>query len=129
MEYLWTTLTISNMEKSLAFYTENLGLAIRSRFRTGDGTEIVFLDGAAGAAVELIQHGPLPVLASGRGAGISLGFRTKSLEQAMEDLAGAGIPVERGPIQAGGGTRFFFVRDPDGYEIQIVEEAGVQTRV
>jgi lactoylglutathione lyase len=124
MEYLWTTLTISNMEKSLSFYMGNLSLAIRSRFRTGDGTEIVFLGGASGTAVELIERGPLPVSTAVRGAGISLGFKTESLEQSMRALADAGIPVERGPIQAGGGTRFFFVRDPDGYEIQIVEQAG-----
>ena len=122
MDFIWTTLAVSDMEDSLAFYSGILGLPIRSRFRTGEGAEIVFLGSATGAAVELIQRLPLPERP--RGAGISLGFHTGSLDQAMMELANAGIPVVRGPVTAGGGTRFFYILDPDGYEIQIVEQPG-----
>jgi lactoylglutathione lyase len=120
MEFIWTTLAVSDMEESLAFYSGVLGLPVRSRFRSGDGAEIVFLGSASGAAVELIQRGLLPERP--RGAGISLGFKADSLEQAMMELANAGVPVVRGPVAVGGGTRFFHVLDPDGYEIQIVEQ-------
>lgn len=122
MEFIWTTLSVSDMEASLSFYSEKLGLPVRSGFTAGDGTRITFLGSEGGAAVELIQRGPLPDRP--RGAGISMGFRTGSLEQSMVELANAGVPVVRGPITAGGGVRFFFVIDPDGYEVQIVEQPG-----
>ena len=43
MKFCWSTLHVRNMEESLKFYKEIVGLEIDSRFAAGPGVEIVFL--------------------------------------------------------------------------------------
>ncbi|MNY74577.1 Glyoxalase-like domain protein [compost metagenome] len=53
--------------------------------------------------------------------GVSVGFEMESLDGAIEELKGNGIPVARGPISPNPSLRFFYVLDPDGFEVQIAE--------
>ena len=118
MKFCWSTLMVKDMEKSLAFYTEIVGLRVRNRFQPGPGMEIVFL-GDGETAVELIcsaAHRDVAV-----GPDISWGFEVDSLEQTHSLLREKGIEIESGPTQPNPHTRFFFVRDPNGLRIQFVE--------
>lgn len=119
MKFCWTTIYIKNMEKSLHFYQAILGLEVAERFKTNDNTEIAMLGEKETSKVELICNKEI----THSSTGISLGFEVDSLEEAMQLMKENGIPIKRGPISPVPSTRFFFVDDPDGVEIQIVQHS------
>ncbi len=111
------TLSVKNMEESLKFYNELLGLPIQRSFNPYPGTEIVFL-GDGDTAVELIcseeQH------SVSFSEDISIGFGVKSLDATRTLLSENGIACGE-TIAAGPQTRFFFVKDPNGAKVQFIE--------
>lgn len=118
MKFLWSTITVNNMEESLSFYQEIVGMPIVQRFQAGPTVEIAFL-GEGDTQVELIcdpNH-----KAKGNVEGISLGFQVKSLDEMINYIQSKGIDVDSGPFQPNPHVRFFFVKDPNGVSIQFVE--------
>lgn len=120
MNFCWVTLHVGDLEKSLGFYRDFLGLEVFSRFSGGGKVEIAMMGKKDAPKVELLCDGG--ARDRERGAGVSLGFEVGSLERAVEDARRRGIPVGAGPISPNPNLRFSFVRDPDGYEVQLVEQ-------
>ena len=121
MGFCWVTITVRDMEKSLAFYRDLVGLQVRQRMKPYPGRELAFLATAAEGEeteVELLHDdGAEPSF----GKDISLGFTVDSLEKLIARLAEHGIAEYSGPFQPGPKIRFIFVADPDGLRIQFVE--------
>lgn len=118
MKFCWCTITVSNMEESLKFYQEIVGLSISKRFAAGPGVEISFL-GGEGTQVELIcdpNH-----KAPGNAEGISLGFEVESVDEMIKIIKEKGLEVQSGPYQPNPHVKFIFVKDPNGISIQFVE--------
>jgi len=118
MKFCWVTLMVRDLEESLKFYNEIVGLDVRGRFEAGPVVEIAFL-GDGDTKVELICNKRIKELSPGRD--VSLGFEVDSLDRMMEIVKEKGIDIESGPIQPNPHTKFFFVLDPNGYRIQFVE--------
>ena len=118
MRFLWTTIHVKDMEKSLAFYRDVVGLDLKRRFGGAQGPEMAFL-GGNGGEVELISDG------SGReaqiGSDISIGFEVDSLGDKLASVRETGVEITGGPVQPSPSVRFFFVKDPDGLTVQFVE--------
>lgn len=114
MKYNWTTIMVKDLETSIAFYRDIVGLPINRRFQAGPSGEIAFL-GEGETQVELIAR---PGDTSVAGNAISLGFAVDSLDDTMRFLAEQGIALESGPIQPNDHIRFIYVLDPDGVRIQ-----------
>jgi lactoylglutathione lyase len=105
---------VTDLERSIAFYRDIVGLPVNRRFSAGPGSEIVFL-GDGETEVELIKRiGP----ASSVGNAISLGFAVESLDDAMKFVKEHGIEIESGPFQPNDHIKFFYVLDPDGVRVQ-----------
>ncbi|WP_394526223.1 VOC family protein [Lacrimispora sp. JR3] len=118
MNFCWVTLHVGNFEESLAFYHEVLKLPVSSR-HSGGGVEMAMLGKEGQPKVELLCDGNAQ--SGQKQSGISVGISVNSLEETMEYLDKLGIPVLRGPISPNPSTRFIFIHDPDGYEVQLVE--------
>ncbi|MDO8804930.1 MAG: VOC family protein [Elusimicrobiota bacterium] len=118
MKFCWCTIIVKDMEKSVKFYHEIVGLPVSRRFAAGPGTEICFL-GEGEAKVELIC-GPSHKAAAGT-EGISLGFEVKSVDEMIEFVKGKEMEVAGGPYQPNPHIKFFYVKDPDGVGVQFVE--------
>jgi lactoylglutathione lyase len=118
MDFCWVTLRVNDLEKSLEFYHGILGLPVCSRFG-GHGTEIAMLGEADKPKIELLQDGTH--METARGEGVSIGFTVDSLDKTMEYLGSKQVPVAKGPFAPSPHIRFLFVKDPDGYEVQLVE--------
>lgn len=118
MNFCWCTVYVSNMEESLWFYQEIVGLSIDRRYKGGAGVDIVFL-GDGETKVELICDASHK--ASGNFEGISMGFEVKSLNEKMEYVKEKGVDINGGPFQPNSHVKFFFVKDPNGLTIQFVE--------
>lgn len=114
----WITLRVRDLEASLHFYNNILGLPIERRFESR-GREIVMLGTEGQPKIELIQSTDQVL----KPAGVSVGFEVVSLDEAIAHLNKQGIPVARGPITPNPRLRFFYVLDPDGFEVQIAEHS------
>ncbi|WP_312370138.1 VOC family protein [Lachnoclostridium sp.] len=119
MEFCWITISVKNMEESLHFYHEIIGLNIAERFKAGGETEIAMLGEIGGTKVELICDKDHIV----QSTGLSIGFEVESLEKAMELMRENNIPILRGPISPNPTVSFFFINDPNGVEVQIVQHS------
>ena len=118
MKFCWITLTVNNMEDSVKFYQEIVGLSISKRYPAGPGMEICFL-GEGETKVELIYNPNQK--APGNVEGISLGFEIESVDEKIQFIKEKGLEVAGGPFQPNPHIKFFFVKDPNGVNIQFVE--------
>jgi len=118
MKFLWTTLQVKDMAASLDFYQGFVGLKLNQRHLAGPEVEMAFL-GEGDTQVELICSKSISHETGGKG--ISIGFRVDSLEEILKNVSQKGILITREIYQPNPHVRFFFVEDPDGYQVQFVE--------
>lgn len=116
MTFCWCTITVSDLDASIAFYRDIAGLPLQRRFDAGPDTQIAFL-GSGETQIELIHNGSEAAACSG----ISLGFTVDSVDEMIAFLRDKGIPILSGPISPNPHIRFFHIQDPDGLRIQFVE--------
>ena len=120
MEFCWSTLMVKNMEESINFYKEIVGLELERRFPAGPSMEIAFL-GTGETKVELIYSEKQREI--NVGSDISWGFLVDSLDDMMLFLKEKGIEILSGPFKTGDGSRYIFVLDPNGMKLQFFEKA------
>jgi lactoylglutathione lyase len=118
MKFCWSTLKVKNMDESLKFYQEIVGLSVNKRFNAEPGVEIAFL-GDGETKIELICDENSKEVNVGQD--ISLGFEVKSVEEMMRFVKEKGIAIQSGPFQPNPHIKFFYVMDPNGLKIQFVE--------
>lgn len=109
---------VKNMEESLEFYNEIVGLSINRRLQAGQGVEIAFL-GDGETKVELICNESIKEIDIGKD--ISLGFEVNSVDEMMQFVNKKKVDIHSGPFQPNPNTKFFYVLDPNGLKIQFVE--------
>lgn len=118
MKMSHVTIMTGCLDESVAFYQDAVGLTIQRDMRDDPQHQIVFLgDGAGSTRVELVG---VPQGAYS-GSGISLGFETDDVqaERAKKEEQG----MNPGPIiSPNPHARFFFIADPNGVQIQFVQE-------
>lgn len=118
MKFCWSTLRVKNLEETLKFYQNIVGLNINKRFKAGPGKEIAFL-GDGETKIELIYDESFKEVSYGES--ISLGFEVHCVEEMMKFIKEKGINIHSGPFQPNSHTKFFYVLDPNGLKIQFVE--------
>jgi len=123
--YLHTMCRITDPEKSRSFY-EALGFTFAREMdivREGEreATNYFFSVGDQESVLELTYNHDGRTYDLGTGYGhIAVGV--EDLDATLADLAGQGIEPERPPYSVReGGSRLCFVRDPDGYRIELIE--------
>ncbi len=104
----------ADLERTLAFYRDDLGLAVAREFGDGDHRGVVFF--AGGGLLEVSGPGPAP----GR-PGVGLWLQVRSMDEAVNDLAARGVPLARQPAVEPWGLVEAWVDDPDGVRIHLVE--------
>ena len=114
MHFNYVTLSVKDIDASIRFYEEVVGLPLKKRFESRPGIEIAFL-GEGETEVELISGREEGQVA---GTGIFLGFEAKSLEDTIALLRQKGYETDGNIISPAPDFSFFFAKDPDGYNIQ-----------
>lgn len=115
MKYCWTTLQVKNMEESINFYQNIIGLTVNKRTKLSPDFELAFI-GSGETQVELICNSSETVLPIGNN--ISIGFQVESLDEFIDKN---GITVYEGPFQPNPGIKFLYILDPNGLKIQLIE--------
>jgi lactoylglutathione lyase len=122
MELIHTCYRVTDPERSVAFY-EALGLEKRRELPIRDEAVNYFLGvpGRESPELELTHNFGVDSYALGTGYG-HVALTVDDLDGTLERLAGEGIEPERPPYQVRkGGSRICFVRDPDGYRVELIE--------
>jgi len=121
MELVHTCYRITNIDRSVAFYTA-LGFEERARMPIREEAINVFM-GVPGDAdrLELTYNFGVDSYELGTGYG-HIAVSVDDLDAALGRLEEQGIEPERPPYTVReGGSRLCFVRDPDGYRIELIE--------
>jgi catechol 2,3-dioxygenase-like lactoylglutathione lyase family enzyme len=125
-------ITVNDLDESLAFYRDALGLEVRNDVASGDfrwvtlgspaqqDSQIVLSQPHAGrsgadgdALQELLTKGVLP----------NIGFRTDDLDAAFERVRASGAEVLQEPVDQPWGPRDCAFRDPSGNMVRILQAA------
>jgi len=123
MRFLHTSITVRNLEESLRFYTEVLGLEFeRRRAIPENRAEIAFVrDPLSGARVELTHWDGKDQFELGEQLD-HLAFEVDDLDAALERARGLGARVAKEPFRlAGGSGRLAFLYDPNDVWIELIE--------
>lgn len=127
MSLIHTCYRILEIDRSVAFY-EALGFEEKGRFPIREEAINVFMglpDDGPEPRLELTYNiGRDEPYEPGTGYG-HVAITTPDLDTTLERLAAQGIEPERPPYTVReGGSRLCFVRDPDGYRIELIERGG-----
>jgi lactoylglutathione lyase len=120
---LHTRYRVNDLEKTIRFYKEVLGLEEVRRHKSPRGSELVFLK--APESEELIEICSFP--ASGEVQVqpdlTHLAFEVESLDEFARHLEGQGLKYSDGPHLKENGSGFAFIDAPEGYEIELMQRA------
>lgn len=128
MRILHTMLRVGNLDKSLAFYTEVLGMKLLRRHDYPEGKFTLAFVGyqseAEGAVLELTYNWGVEKYDLGGGYG-HIAIEVEDAYKACELVKQRGGKVvrEAGPMKHGT-TVIAFVEDPDGYKIEFIQKRG-----
>ena len=120
MKYLHTMVRVSNIENSLDFYCNKLGLQEVNRYESGQGRfTLVFLSapGNEDAQVELTYNWDPEDYDEGRNFG-HLAYSVKNIYETCQKLMDGGVTINRPPRDG----RMAFVRSPDNVSIELLQE-------
>lgn len=120
MRYLHTMIRVSDLDDSLKFYCDHLGLQEMGRYDIEAGRfSLVFLapEGQPDAQIELTYNWDPETLDEGRNFG-HLAYEVEDIYATCEKLQAAGIVINRPPRDG----RMAFVRSPDNVSIELLQK-------
>jgi len=123
MELIHTCYRITDIDRSVAFYTA-LGFEERRRMPIRDEAINVFMGlPGDGDRLELTCNHGVDSYEIGSGYG-HIALTVDDMDATLARLAEQGIEPERPPYQIReGGSFLCFVRDPDGYRVELIERS------
>ena len=120
---LHTRYRVTDLEKTVAFYRDVLGMKETRRHTSGRGSQLVFFK-APGSEEEIEickfdESGPVVV-----GPDLThLAFEVDSIDEFARQSAPKGYPLTDGPHRSQSGDAIAFIDAPEGYEIELIERA------
>ena len=118
---LHTRYRVNDLEKTVSFYKDVLGLEEIRRHKSPRGSELVFLK--TPGSEELIEicsypaSGPVVV-----GSDLThLAFEVDDIQAFAKQAAAKGYPLSDGPTTSTSGSIFAFIDAPEGYEIELIQ--------
>jgi lactoylglutathione lyase len=124
MELIHTCYRITDPKRSVAFY-EALGFEKRRELPIGEEAVNIFMGlPGDGDRLELTYNFGVDSYELGTGYG-HIAVAVQDIEETLARLREQGIEPERPPYTVReGGSLLCFVRDPDGYRIELIERTG-----
>ncbi len=124
MRYLHTMVRVTDLDASLHFYCDLLGLAEQKRVDVEAGRfTLVFLAAPENpdALVELTYNWDPEVYGGGRNFG-HLAYEVEDIYETCQRLMDGGVTINRPPRDG----RMAFVRSPDGISIELLQKGGAR---
>lgn len=120
LKYLHTMARVTNLEASMAFYCDLLGLREVERYVYEDHRFTLVMLAAPGdeeAQLELTYNWDPEILQEGRNFG-HLAYRVSNIYETCERLMAGGVTMNRPPRDG----RMAFVRSPDNISIELLQD-------
>ncbi len=123
---LHTRYRVSDLDKTVAFYRDVLGLEETNRSTSGRGSQLVFFKApGSDEEIEICKYdgsGPVNV-----GSDIThLAFEVDDMEEFAKHATAKGYPLSDGPHKSGSGSVIAFIDAPEGYEVELIQRAKKQ---
>lgn len=125
MRILHTMLRVGDLDRSLAFYTDVMGMRLLRRADNETGRYTVafigYTDEKNGAVIELTYNWGVASYELGTAYG-HIALEVEDAAAACDEIRqrGGEVTREAGPVK-GGTTVIAFVEDPDGYKIELIQ--------
>ncbi len=118
---LHTRMRVSDIDQTIRFYTDVLGLEVLERKTSPRGSHLAFLK--VPNSQELIELASFPPSGPVRVQEdlVHLAFEVENLDDTVRQLQEKRVPITDGPTTTSSGSRFIFIDAPDGYEIELIE--------
>jgi lactoylglutathione lyase len=120
---LHTRYRVADLDKTISFYRDVLGLEEVRRSTSGRGSQLVFFK--APQSEELIEickydaSGPVTV-----GPDLThLAFEVENMDAFARHAASLGYPLSDGPHTTSSGSVIAFIDAPEGYEVELIQPA------
>ena len=125
MKYAHVCYRINEIDRSIEFYCGALGFKELKRYPIRDEAVNIYVapEGSENTPLELtFNFGRTEDYDIGTGYG-HIAYHVEDLDGTLERLAAIGVQPEKPPYSIReGGSRLCFVRDPDGYRIELIEK-------
>ena len=120
---LHTRMRVGDIDRTVRFYTEILGLEVTLRHTSPRGSKLVFLK--VPGSDEEIELCSFPASGEVRVPEdlVHLAFEVADLDATIKQLESLGVPITDGPTDSRSG-RFCFIDAPEGYEIELIQRRG-----
>ena len=116
MKVKYATMAVADMDESIKFYTEVIGLEIESQHNPRPGVRITLLKGDGDAMIELIEDKE-----NRRETGLfSVGMEVEDINATVKELKSKGAKITMEPIAITVGT-LAFLEDPNGTQIALIQ--------
>ena len=126
-KYIHSMIRVLDEARSVAFYEGCFGLTVADRLDFPDFTLIYLSNGESGTELELtVNKGRTEPYDLGDGYG-HVAFSVEDVDALHARLTAEGLAPRKLVDFAPGGTviaRFFFIADPDGYQIEVLQRGG-----
>ena len=120
---LHTRMRVNDIERTIKFYQDALGLTVTGRHLSPRGAQIVFLSTPnSEEEIEICQLPGAPSVQVQPDL-MHLAFEVESIEGFAAEIAKKGFKLSDGPTKTGGGATIAFIDAPEGYEIELIEKA------
>jgi len=118
---LHTRMRVSDMDQTIRFYTDVLGLEVLEKKVSPRGSHLAFLK--VPNSEELIELTSFPPSGPVRVQEdlVHLAFQVDSIDDTITTLTVKEIRITDGPTTTSSGSRFIFIDAPDGYEVELIE--------
>ena len=124
MKIAHTCLNVTNLDRSIEFYTKQMGLHFESRREIKqNNAEIAFLKDEAGGAIELTCWRDKKTLAEGDNLD-HIAFDVEDVEGTVKRLRSQGVIIAMEPYSLqDSSTKLAFIKDPDGNWLELIQAA------
>lgn len=124
---LHTRYRVNDLEKTVSFYRDVLGLEEVRRHKSPRGSELVFLKAPESDETIEICYFPSAGSVQVQPDLTHVAFQVDSLADFEKHLAAKGLKYSDGPVMRENGGGFAFIDAPEGYEIELIQIAGANT--
>jgi len=123
LKILHTCLNVSDMDRSIDFYTNRIGLTFVNRREIKENNaEIAFLKDETGNAIELTHWRDKKTLAEGDNFD-HIAFEVNEIQKTVDSLRNQGVTIAMEPYSLRGSTsKIAFIKDPDGNWLELIQK-------
>ncbi|NLJ85560.1 MAG: VOC family protein [Firmicutes bacterium] len=111
---------VKDLDVSIDFYTNVLGLKLKERITTADGNMKIAFITIGESELELLcpKHGDVP---GSQGVIAHLAFTVDDIEKVVDSLRGKAELIDETPREALDGCKIFFFKGPDGEILELFQ--------